>query len=75
MKSKKIFISDISFGQLSYKFKMMIKSDVISWICIFKCLRQLFEIHIYFCYQHSGSWVPQERNQKEALEKFPRQIY
>lgn len=71
MKSKKIFISGISFGQLYYKFKMMIKSDVISWIRIFKCLGQLFEIRICFCYQHSGSWVPQQRNQKEVLEKFP----
>lgn len=30
MKSKKIFISGVSFGQLYYKFKMMIKLDVIS---------------------------------------------
>lgn len=50
---------------------MVIESDVISWICIFECLRQLFEIRIYFCYQHLGSWVPQERNEEEALEEFP----
>lgn len=35
----------------------------------------LSENHCSYCYQHWGSWNPQERNQQETSEKFPDRFY